>query len=231
MSRFAGSVVVAIESTWAAIRAAHPDVPDVVVTMAAGSMSSPRGLRLGHFGADRWVRGQDWMPELFVGGEGFAFGAREVFGTLLHEAAHGIARTRGVQETSRGGAYHNGRYKQIAEELGLTVTRQASRGWSETALPDTMAKRYRRQIDGLAKVLIAHRRSEHDPAPGAPVGGTDDEETAGDGKERAPRSGRALVCGCDPVRRVRAAQRTIVAGPILCGVCEQQFAVAEAEAS
>ncbi|MGY2090467.1 hypothetical protein [Nocardia gipuzkoensis] len=229
MSRFGGSVVTAIESTWAAIRATNPDMPDVVVTVAAGSIGSPRGLRLGHFGADRWVRGQDWMPELFVGGEGFAFGAREVFGTLLHEAAHGIARTRGVQDVSRGGAYHNGKYKAIAEELGLTVTRQASRGWVETALPDATAKRYRRQIDGLAKVLIAHRRNEHDPPPDASAGGNGDEEIAGEGKERAPRNGHVLVCGCEPVRRIRAAQRALAAGPILCGVCTQAFAVTDPE--
>ncbi|MET7770191.1 hypothetical protein [Nocardia sp. NPDC005366] len=229
MNAFAGSVVVAIESAWAAIRAKHPEVPDVVVTMAAGSMGSPRGLRLGHFGPDRWVRGTDWMPELFVGGEGFAFGAREVFGTLLHEAAHGIARTRGVQDVSRGGAYHNSKYKTIAEELGLTVTRQASRGWSETALPDATAKRYRRQIDALAKVLIAHRRNEHEPPPGTPADGNADEGTAGEDAERAPRNGHALVCGCEPVRRVRAAKRTIEAGPILCGICTQPFAVADSE--
>ncbi|WP_216913544.1 hypothetical protein [Nocardia noduli] len=229
MSRFAGAVVVAIESTWAAIRAENPEVPDVVVTMASGSVGSPRGLRLGHFGADRWVRGTDWMPELFVGGEGFAFGAREVFGTLLHEAAHGIAKTRAVQDVSRGGAYHNGRYKKIAEELGLTVTRQANRGWSETALPDATAKRYRRQIDGLSKVLIAHRRSEHDPPPGAPAGGDADEDSGEEGKERAPRNGHVLVCGCDPVRRIRAAQRALKVGPILCGVCTQAFEVADSE--
>ncbi|MGN2640596.1 hypothetical protein ACTD5D_31390 [Nocardia takedensis] len=231
MSRFAGTVVVAIEQTWAAIRARHPDVPDVVVTMASGSTGSPRALRLGHFGADRWVRGTDWMPELFVGGEGFAFGAREVFATLLHEAGHGIARTRGVQDVSRGGAYHNGRYKKIAEELGLTVARDGHRGWTDTALPDEVARRYRREIDALAKVLIAHRRNEHDPAPGAPQGGdvADGESDGGESEERAPRNGRSLVCACDPVRRVRAAQRTIDAGPILCGVCEQPFAVADNE--
>ncbi|MBH0775049.1 hypothetical protein [Nocardia bovistercoris] len=228
MSRFAGTVVVAIEQAWAAIRAAHPDVPDVVVTMASGSAGSPRALRLGHFGPDRWVRGTDWMPELFVGGEGFAFGARDVFGTLLHEAAHGIARTRDIQDVSRGGAYHNGRYRKIAEELGLAVARDGHRGWTDTTVPDEVAARYRRQIDALSKVLIAHRRNEHDPAPGTPKGTAAPE---GEGQDRAPRNGRALVCGCDPVRRVRAAQRTIEAGPILCGVCGQAFAVVEAEAA
>lgn len=229
MNAFAGSVVTVIEAVWAGIRTKHIDVPDVVVTMAAGSIGSPRGVRLGHFGADRWVHGEEWMPELFVGGEGFALGARDVLGTLLHEAAHGVARTRGIQDTSRGGAYHNARYRAIANELGLAIARQANRGWSETSITDATARAYREQIEALEAVLIAHRRSEHDPGPGGKAGtGADGGEDGEGEEERAPRSGRALTCECDPVRRVRAAQRTIDAGPILCGVCQQPFGVAAA---
>lgn len=76
-------------------------------------------------------------------------------------------------------------------------------------------------------MLIAHRRNEHDPAPGPSAGGISDEEPTPEGEERAPRNGHSLVCGCDPVRRVRAAQRTIEAGPILCGVCTQPFTVTD----
>ncbi|MFI6364152.1 hypothetical protein ACIBG0_15530 [Nocardia sp. NPDC050630] len=233
MSTFAGSVVTAIESTWATIRDRHPDVPDVVVAMAAGSIGSPRGVRLGHFGPDRWLHGQEWMPELFVGGEGFALSACDVLGTLLHEAAHGVARARGVQDTSRRGAYQNAKYRGIANEFGLTVVRQASRGWSETTVPDEIAEQYRQQIDTLHSVLVAYRRSERGGALAGPAGvaGDSDDETSdedGEDDQRAPRNGRALTCGCDPVRRVRAAQRTIDAGPILCGICQQPFAIAAA---
>ncbi|MFD0359908.1 hypothetical protein ACFQZZ_00375 [Nocardia sp. GCM10030253] len=46
---------------------------------------------------------------------------------MLHEAAHGVARACGVQDTSRGGAYHNAKYRGIAREFGLIVARQTSR--------------------------------------------------------------------------------------------------------
>ena len=77
----------------------HPDEPDVVVTLGAGSIGVAAGsLKLGHFAADRWTwaaaaEGQV-VAELFVGGEGLGRGARRGPASLLHEAAHGIAHQR-----------------------------------------------------------------------------------------------------------------------------------------
>lgn len=230
MSTFSGSLVTAIEKVWAELRRRHVDMPDVIVTMAAGS-AGRRGVRLGQFGPDRWELGQQVLPELFVGGEGLAFGARDVFGTLLHEAAHGVARTRGISDTSRGGAYHNGKYRDLAQELGLTVERSAGGGWSTTSVPDQTAIRYERQIASLATAIVAHRRSEHDPVVGGVNDdGNSDDADAEDGEAKAPRNGRALVCRCVPVRRVRAHKKTIDAGPILCGVCQELFTVPLANA-
>jgi len=46
---------------------------------------------------------------------------RDVLGTLLHEAAHGMAATRQIKDTSRQGRYHNRRFAELAAELGITV--------------------------------------------------------------------------------------------------------------
>ncbi|MFD6357440.1 hypothetical protein [Nocardia tengchongensis] len=226
MNAISGPLVAAIETVWADLRARHSDIPNVVVTMASGSLGRRGVLKLGHFGPDRWKVGQQVMPELFVGGEGLAMGARDVLGTLLHEAAHGAACTRGIDDTSRGGAYHNGKFASIAREFGLTVERTPERGWTATTVPDSTAKAYQRQIRLLDAAIVAYRRSEHEPADGDDDG-ADGED--GDKSGRAPRNGRALVCTCTPARRVRAAQKTIDAGPILCGVCREPFAVAEGD--
>ncbi|MGH3191511.1 MAG: hypothetical protein ACRDOL_30560, partial [Streptosporangiaceae bacterium] len=77
-------LVTALDRTWAAIMARHPDVPAVVI--ALGSGSGGKRLKLGHFAPDRWQRSGGRLPELFVGGEGLARGAGDVLGTLLHEA-------------------------------------------------------------------------------------------------------------------------------------------------
>ncbi len=66
---------------------------------------------------------------------------------------------------------------------------------AEVVILAATATRYCRQIDGLAKGLIAHRRNEHDPPPGVPTGGDGDEEEAADEGDRtcAPQRTRPSV--------------------------------------
>ena len=126
-------VVMGLEKAYEDIRARHPDAPPVVIALA-GSRS-----RRGHFAANRWERNESGVAELFIAGERLRDGAQGVLATLLHETAHGLASTRGIPDTSRGGRYHNRRYKLLAEEVGLHVERAPSIGWSDTSLtPETI---------------------------------------------------------------------------------------------
>lgn len=56
--------------------------------------------------------------------------------TLLHEMVHLYNLQVGVQDTSRGGTYHNKKYKEAAEKHGLTVEKDAKYGWTKTSLND-----------------------------------------------------------------------------------------------
>jgi hypothetical protein len=104
----ASLLVAALEHTWQRIRTRHPDISEAVLVVASGA--DGKRLNLGHFAPHRWqVNGAD-RHEVLVGGEGLHRGPVEVLGTLLHEAAHGLAQARGVQDTSRQGRYHNRRY-------------------------------------------------------------------------------------------------------------------------
>jgi hypothetical protein len=63
--------------------------------------SAPGTLTLGHFAGDRWQRWDGGsLPEMFIAGEGLDRGAVGVLGTALHEAAHGAAVVRGIQDSS-----------------------------------------------------------------------------------------------------------------------------------
>jgi hypothetical protein len=148
-------MVAALEGAWESIRARHPEVPTVVMVLGAGSIGTTGGgLKLGHFAAMRWAepdrtaagdrdgnsaRGAVQLPEVFVGGEGLARGPADVLGTLLHEAAHALAHVRGIKDTSRQGRWHNARFKALAEELGIEVTKDPRIGWSPTTLPQPPA--------------------------------------------------------------------------------------------
>ena len=197
-------LVTALDRTWAAIMERHPDVPAVVIALGSGSGHGLR-LKLGHFAADRWQRADGRLPELFVGGEGLAKGARDVLGTLLHEAAHGVASVRQVQDTSRQGRFHNARYRELAEGLGLTAAKRGSDGWTDTAVPDATAAQYRAELRRLGDALVAYRRFE----------------PTGRGRLNN-NNGVAAFCECG--RRIRVAGSVLEAGPITCGLCGSDFA-------
>jgi hypothetical protein len=197
----ASPLVAALEQVWAAIRRRHPEVPEVVVVVAAGGEG--RRLRWGHFASGRWQLPAGRRPEVLVGGEGLRRPAREVLGTLLHEAAHGLADRRGIQDTSRGGRYHNRRYAALAGELSLEVACVDPIGWSATTVPDPTAASYAGVLAELAERLTLWRHQEHSGAAGA--------------------SRNLLACACGCPRRIRVAPATLQAAPILCTACQLPF--------
>jgi hypothetical protein len=198
----ASLLVAALEHAWQTIRRRHTDVPEAVLVVASGSEG--KRLHLGHFAPHRWqVAGAD-RHEVLVGGEGLQRGPVDVLGTLLHEAAHGLACARGIADTSRQGRYHNRRYAALARELGLEVATQPPIGWSHTTVPDTTAGAYAAQLEQLAAALVLWRRLEL--------------RAATSGKAR---NLLAAACGCG--RRIRAAKATLAEAPILCALCEQPF--------
>ncbi|MFE3799655.1 hypothetical protein [Nocardia tengchongensis] len=221
-----GPLATAIDQVWDSVRTRHPDVPEAVVSIASGSTGRGRSVRRGHFGPDRWEHRGQWLPELFIGAEGLAGGAREVLATLLHEAVHGIALTRDINAASDNGRYHNKKFKQLAEEIGLTAARHPHSGWSLTTLPDNTSTEYQREITILDHAIVAHRRPEHtaeDTDAATAADETEDEDTEDAAAAEPDRNGQPLTCQCQPPRRIRAHRKIIAAGPILCGVCQEPF--------
>jgi hypothetical protein len=150
----------ALEGCWAGIRRRHPEVPAAVVVVASGTEGRPSNARWGHFAALRWVQGDAELPEVLVAGEGLSRAPEVVMATLLHEAAHGLAHVRQVQDTSRQGRYHNRRYRRLAEELGLEVAETGTIDWSQTTLSEATARQYRRELGTLRAALTLYRRGE-----------------------------------------------------------------------
>ena len=54
--------------------------------------------------------------------------------TLLHEMVHLYNAQNGVNDTCRAGTYHNLKFKKVAEEHGLLVTKNAKSGFCVTEL-------------------------------------------------------------------------------------------------
>jgi hypothetical protein len=203
----ASRLVAALEHAWTTIRRHHPEVPQVVIVVASGSDPRSRRLNLGHFAAGRWQLTDQPTDraEVLVSGEGLQRGPVDVLGTLLHEAAHGLAHVRKVSDTSRQGRYHNRRYATLAGELGLDVAHVQPIGWSATSVPAPTAARYAQVLAELAAALVLWRRAEQ-------------ASPAGPGRSR-----NALACSCACARRIRVARSVLEQAPILCAACAQPF--------
>ncbi len=220
-------LVKAFTYAWAAIQKNNPDVPDVVITFGGGKPGV-----LGHFAAHRWAAGDQSINEIFVGAEGLRREPREVMATLLHEAAHGLALTRDIQDVSRGGRYHNARFRELAEEVGIQVERHQVIGWSLTTITPETEAQYAAAIRRLEAAMVAHRKTDEDILTGllGGLGGTgggdgdgDGDSAFGRGRKRKSSNGVVLTCQCEKPRRIRVSLTVADAGQIACGICGAEF--------
>lgn len=88
----------------------------------------------------------DGFYEINLCAEHLARPFKEVCATLLHEMVHLWNLQNEVQDTSRGGTYHNKKFKQVAEEHGLVIDQHPKYGWTLTTLNDEAA-RFIEQMD------------------------------------------------------------------------------------
>ncbi|MHB8695825.1 MAG: hypothetical protein ACYDHH_31810, partial [Solirubrobacteraceae bacterium] len=132
--------------------------------------------------------------EVLITDEGLFRGPADLLATLLHEAAHTLADRRGIKDTSRQGRYHNARFKAIAEELGLQITRDPSIGWSPSTLTAPTAIAYGDTLNELGHALDCWPEQDQPPSRGGLVAGCQCGIWIRDGSCRATRP-RAALCG------------------------------------
>ncbi|MDQ1657295.1 MAG: hypothetical protein QOD41_2378, partial [Cryptosporangiaceae bacterium] len=148
----ASALIAACEQAWAEIQRHHPDVPHAVVVLGSG-VEGGRLVKLGHWWGGRWLAEGEVRGEVLLAGEALHLPAQQVFEVLLHEAAHGINAALDVKDTSRGGRYHNKRFRMTAELVGLDVSAMPPYGWARTTLTPEAVERYAESIDGLRDVM------------------------------------------------------------------------------
>lgn len=197
------ALVSALEAAWNAVRTGHPDVPEAVLIIGSGT--STKQAKWGHYGSLRWQHGESRLSEVLISGEGLKRPVTEVLTTLLHEAAHGMADTRGVKDTSRQGRWHNQKFAKLADELGLDAHKDDRIGWSVCTLRPATEQQYAGELEGLQKALSAYRHPEMHLESGRTS------------------SNNALACACTCPRRIRVAKAVLDEGAITCQICGDPF--------
>lgn len=126
----------------------------------------------------------------------------DVAETLLHEMVHLYNLQVGIQDTSRGGTYHNKKFKEAAEQYGLIAEATGKYGYTNTSLNDE-AKAF---VDKMADKKFELFRK---PVP----------KISGKSKSSSSRKYVCPMCGAI----VRATKEVHV----VCGDCEVDFGEAE----
>ena len=219
----ASALIAACEQAWADIQRHHPDVPHAVVVLGSG-VERGRLVKLGHWWGGRWLADGEVRGEVLLAGEALHLPAEQVFEVLLHEAAHGINAANDVKDASRGGRYHNKRFRATAQLVGLDVSVMPPHGWARTTLTAETAERYAESIDRLGSAMRLARTIDRGARLGAEAGtaeGADRGEPSGTATETEPRPPGAAACGCG--RKMRMAPKVLAAGPVVCGLCGQEF--------
>ena len=243
-------IIVILERAWERIRAAHPEVPQVTIVTGSGILAAEPGhIVWGHHWANRWHHDASGnvTAELFIAGELLNDGGHAVLETMLHEAAHALARVRGIKDTCDvKNRYHNKEFLALARELGLErpKVRDKKRGFSDATLARATALAYADLIAELDAGILPYitepfeipgtRRPLSDlpeevPVIGLDPGGFEVGEAEDVSHAPAARSGarRSVQCGCPDPRRLSVTPAQLEAGPILCGLCLQRFTTSD----
>lgn len=170
--------------------------------------STPRAY--GHVTVGKtWIRGQENRHELNIGAGTLNRDIENVVATMLHEMVHLYNLAVGVQDTSRGGAYHNKRFKAAAEERDLHIEYDPRIGWSITEPTDKLLEFILEQ--GWGEIHMNRNEGLMIRGGGTPSGGTGTAGTAP--KPSNVRKYQCPCCGCS----VRATKAVNI-GCLDCGV-------------
>jgi hypothetical protein len=154
-------LVIALDGIYEALRKRHPDLPRALITIEEphpavesriacwrpGPIVTAAGIFEGRI-AFGYPAPHRKVPRLLLTGP-----ARDVLAALVHESAHALATVRDVQDTSRNGTYHNARFRDLADELGLQMLQVKTYGWAQDATPVLLMQRYRRQLEALKTAM------------------------------------------------------------------------------
>ena len=103
-------------------------LPAPIITV----QSSPRTY--GHCTVAKvWKKKDGETYELNIAAEVLNYPIEETLDTMLHEMIHLYCRENGIKECSRGGTYHNKKFKELAEKVGLETFHDTRCGWNTKA--------------------------------------------------------------------------------------------------
>ena len=112
--------------------------------------------------AKTWKRKDDWRHELNIAADWLERPIENVVATMIHEMTHLYNIQHNVQDCSRGGTYHNKKFKEEAEKHMIKIDHSDKYGWTITSPTDELLEYIMDKGWGEATVnpQKAHRRAQ-----------------------------------------------------------------------
>ncbi|MFD9205958.1 hypothetical protein ACFVZM_06720 [Streptomyces sioyaensis] len=198
-----GVLTNAMDEIWGMIREDHSDLLPAVITISATPAPA-------NHGPERWSEKDGVLAGPIMDVPTLQQGAEQTLIRLLHDAAHGLNWLNGIPDTTTRGQYHNARFTDAAEAVGLVRDLTGSKWQVSLSLSDAARARYAGALAMLADAI--EQTLPHLTIPAA-------DATA---KQRTNRM--TAECKCDPPRKFRVGKTILAQGPIICGICNKQFA-------
>lgn len=149
--------------------------------------STPRSY--GHVTCSKVWRVKDGASyELNIGAGTLDRPIENVVSTMLHEMVHIYNLMNGIQDCSRGNTYHNKKFKEKAESVGLIIDYDSRIGWSITSPSEGLLDYI---IDkGWSDILINRNEHTHLARTGGNKSGDGDLQKP----TKKPSSTRKYIC-------------------------------------
>lgn len=171
----------------------------------------------GHVTVHRtWKRKEDWAHELNISADWLTRPIEEVVATMIHEMVHIYNIQYGIQDCSRGGSYHNRKFKEEAEKHMIRVEKSEKYGWTITSPTDELLEYI--MDKGWGEILTGKNPLygllgvSGGKGTGATIKPTED------GKE--PRKGNSRRYQCPKCKNIVRATKDL---NIICGDCNVDF--------
>ena len=164
-----------------------------------------------------WKRKDDWRHELNIAADWLERPIEELTATMIHEMVHLYNIKHNIQDCSRGGSYHNRKFKEEAEKHMISIEKHEKYGWTITkpteALVEYIISQGWEEIQ-ISRFPLAGLRG---PAGDKTKGGeTQDTE----GEEKPKKTSWKHVCP-----KCKAIARTTKEFPLICGICKEEMVI------
>ena len=164
-----------------------------------------------------WKRKDDWRHELNIAADWLERPIEELTATMVHEMVHLYNIKHNIQDCSRGGSYHNKKFKEEAEKHMISIEKHEKYGWTITkpteALVEYIISQGWEEIQ-ISRFPLAGLRG---PAGDKTKGG---ETHTPEGEEKPKRTSWKHVCP-----KCKAIARTTKEFPLICGICKEEMEI------